>query len=200
MASLLTKAKDLFNRRGGILRTSEALAAGLHPRTLYLLRDRGELECLSRGVYRLSALPPLSEPDLTTVARRVPRSVVCLVSALAFHDLTTEIPHAVHLAMPRAARVPKLTFPPLRVFHFAQETFASGIETHFIDGVAVRIYSPEKTLADCFKFRNKIGLDIALEALRAYCNRRGARLQVVLDFARLCRVEKVVRPYLEANA
>jgi predicted transcriptional regulator of viral defense system len=163
------------------------------------MRDTGELEELGRGLYRLTGLLPLSEPDLATVAKRVPRGVFCLISALAWHELTTEIPHEVHVALPRAARSRKLTFPPLRVFHFSPRTYEAGIEAHMIDAVPVRVYSAEKTLADCFKFRNKIGLDVALEALRAYRRRRGSRLQEVLRYSRLCRVEKVVRPYLEAG-
>ena len=184
---------------GGALRASEAISAGIHPRTLYAMRDAEELEVLSRGLYRLAGLPPLREPDLATVAKCVPRGVVCLISALSFHELTTQIPHEVHLAIPRNARTPKLKFPPLQIFRFSQDAFEAGIETHTIDGVAVRIYSPEKTLADCFKFRNKIGLDVALEALRAYRRRSRPRLQAVLDYARRCRVEKVIRPYLEAS-
>lgn len=179
--------------------TGEALAAGIHPRTLYAMRDAGELEPLARGVYRLADLPPLREPDLATVAKRVPQGIVCLISALAFHELTTQIPHEVHLALPRTARTPMLEYPPLHVFRFSEQAFAVGIETHSMDGVPVRIYGPEKTLADCFKFRNKIGLDVALEALKTYRKRRRPQFQQVLEFARVCRVEKILRPYLEAS-
>jgi len=199
MPSAVELAREIFQQHGGTLRTSEAIVAGLHPRTLYAMRDAGELASLSRGLYRLASLPPLSDPDLATVAKRIPHGVVCLISALSFHELTTQIPHEVHLALPRLARAPTLEFPPLHVFHFSKASFEAGIETRTIDDVAVRIYSPEKTLADCFKFRNKIGLDVALEALRAYRGRRRARLQEVFDYARLCRVEKVIRPYLEAS-
>ena len=199
MASPTEQARKLFKDRGGTLRTREAIAAHIHPRTLYAMRDSGELEKLSRGLYRLATLPPLSEPDLATVAKRIPHGVVCLISALAFHELTTQIPHEVHLALPRTARDPMLKYPPLHVFRFSLSAFEAGIETHVIDGVPVRIYGPEKTLADCFKFRNKIGLDVALEALRAYRGRRQPRLQEVLKYARLCRVDKIVRPYLEAS-
>ena len=130
----------------------------------------------------------------------MPQSVICLISALAFHELTTQIPHEVHLALTRTSREPVLEYPPIRIYRFSKESFAAGIEIHFIDDVSVRIYSAEKTLADCFKFRNKIGLDVALESLRMYRARRRPELQKVLEFARICRVEKVVRPYLEASA
>jgi predicted transcriptional regulator of viral defense system len=163
------------------------------------MRDAGALERLATGLYRLSDLPPLSEPDLATVAKRIPQGVICLISALAYHELTTQVPHLVHLALPRNARRPVLAFPPVQVYRFSRTAFEAGIETHVIDSVPIRVYCPEKTLADCFKYRNKIGLDVAIEALRAYRSRRGARLQAVLEFARTCRVEKIARPYLEAS-
>lgn len=200
MASTIEQARKVFQKHGGTLRTSEALAAGIHPRTLYTLRDAGELEQLARGLYRLAGLPPLSEPDLATVAKCIPQGVVCLISALAYHELTTQVPHEVHLALPRTARQPRLEYPPLHVYRFSRKSFEAGIETHAIDKVSVRVYSPEKTLADSFKYRNKIGLDVAIEALRAYRGRRGARLQAVLEYARICRVEHILRPYLEAIA
>ncbi len=199
MTSATDTAKSIFKEHGGTLRTREALAAGIHPRTLYAMRDAGELDQLARGVYRLSELPPLSEPDLATVAKRIPQGVICLISALAYHELTTQIPHLVHLALPRTARHPMLAYPPLQVYRFSRAAFEAGIETHVVDSVSIRVYGPEKTLADCFKYRNKIGLDVAIEALRFYRGRRGARLQAVLEYARTCRVEKVVRPYLEAS-
>ena len=199
MPSANQQAHRIFKTHGGTLRTREALAAGIHPRTLYAMRDAGELERLTRGLYRLAELPPLSNPDLATVGKRVPQGVVCLISALAFHELTTQIPHVVHLALPRNARTPRLGHPPLQVYRFSAETFKAGLEKHSIEGVDVRVYNAEKTLADCFKYRNKIGLDVVLEALRAYRGRRGARLQRVLEYARACRVESVIRPYLEAS-
>lgn len=199
MTTSIEKARKAFGKHAGTMSTGEAMAAGIHPRTLYAMRDAGELEPLARGVYRLTDLPPLREPDLATVAKRVPQGVVCLISALAYHELTTQIPHEVHLALPRSARTPALEYPPLHVFRFSEEAFAAGIETHKMDGLSIRIYGPEKTLADCFKFRNKIGLDVALEALKTYSKRRRPQFQQVLEFARVCRVERVIRPYLEAS-
>jgi predicted transcriptional regulator of viral defense system len=194
------QAKAIFRRHGGTMRTREVLEAGVHPRTLYQLRDAGELVALARGVYRLADMPPLSEPDLATVCKRVPQGVVCLISALAFHGLTTQIPHVVHLAISRTARTPNLDYPPLRVYRFSEEAFKAGVQTQTSDGIELRVYDAEKTLADCFKYRNKIGLDVALEALRSYRARRGVRLQRVLEYAKVCRVEQVIRPYLEASA
>ena len=192
------QARELIRRHGGLVRTREALDLGIHARTFYALRDAGILERLDRGLYRLSDLPPLGDPDLVVVARKVPKGVLCLISALAWHELTTQVPHAVHVALPRGAEPPTLEYPPLRVFWFSGEAFSEGVETHRVDDVPERIYSPEKTLADCFKYRNKIGLDVAVEALRLYRGRRRMRVEELMRFARICRVERVMRPYLEA--
>lgn len=194
------RARKLFRAHGGTMRTTEILTAGIHPRTLYAMRDAGEVESLARGVFRLGNLPPLGNPDLATVAKRVPHGVICLISALAFHELSTQVPHEVHVAMSRTARSPRLDYPPLRVYRFSTAAFSAGIETHTIDRIPVRIYNAEKTLADIFKYRNKIGMGIVLEALRTYRQRRHTRFQQVFEFAKLCRVERQMRPYLEALA
>jgi predicted transcriptional regulator of viral defense system len=191
-------AKQLFRQRGGLLRTKEALRAGIHPRTLYAMKSAGVVERLSRGLYRLAEMPPLTNPDLVSVAAKVPQGVICLISALAFHELTTQIPHEVYIALGRGAERPRLTYPPLRVFWFSMPSATEGIDVHNIDGVPVRIYSPEKTLADCFKFRKKIGLETAVEALRLYRARGRVKVDDIMRFARICRVEEVIKPYLEA--
>jgi predicted transcriptional regulator of viral defense system len=198
MTVTFEKAKTLFRCHGGLLRASEALQLGIHPRTLYAMRDKGMLEPLSRGLYRLAELPPLGAPDLVAVTRKVPGGVICLISALAFHNLTTQIPHAVYIALRRGAEPPRLDYPPVRIFWFTGEAFTEGIETHTLDHVSVPVYTPEKTLADCFKYRNKLGLDVAIEALKHYRQRQRMRLDELLRLARICRVEQVMRPYLEA--
>ena len=180
------------------MRTKEARQAGIHPRTLYALRDTGVVDRLSRGVYRLKAAVPLGNPDLVTVALRAPHSVICLISALAFHELTTQIPHEVYVAVPRGAEPPRLDHPPLRTFWFIGKVFVEGIETHRLDGVDVRIYNREKTLVDCFKYRNKIGMDTVLEAIRLYKQSRRTNLDQLMRYADICRVTKLMRPYLEA--
>jgi predicted transcriptional regulator of viral defense system len=196
----LDKLRHLFKDKGGVIRTTEAIREGVHPRTLYQLRDNGTLERLSRGVYRISERKPLSDPDLVTVSIRVPKGIICLVSALAFHEITTQIPHAISIALEKGAESPRIDYPPVVVYRFSQTSLAAGIEKHEIDGVKIRVYSPEKTIADCFKFRNKIGMDIVLEALRLYRARKKASLQRLLEYARICRVEKVMSPYLEIIA
>lgn len=190
--------RRLCQSHHGTVRTSQLLAAGIHPRDVYALRDSGFLEQLARGLYRLAALPPLSNPDLVTVALKVPEGVVCLVSALAFHELTTQIPHEVSIAVSRGTETPRLPFPPIKVFWFSRPTMTEGVEMHTLDGVEVRVFSPEKTLADCFKYRNKIGMEIALEALRLYRRRRRMKVDLLLKYAAVCRIERVMRPYIEA--
>jgi len=181
-----------------MLKTSEALSAGIHPRTLYELQRSGILDQLTRGLYRLADLPPLGNPDLVSVSLKIPDGVLCLISALAYHEITTQVPHEVYVALERGAETPRLNHPPLRVFWFSGQSFTAGIEKHKIDGVPVRIYSPEKTIADCFKYRNKIGLDIAIEALKLYRERKRFKRDDLVKFSQVCRVGQIMRPYLEA--
>ena len=193
-----TKAKAIFRKHGGLLRTKEIIALGVQPRTLYAMRDAGELERVSRGLYRLADLPPLGNPDLVTIALRAPQGVICLISALAFHEITTQVPHQVYLALEQKARKPRIDHPPIRVVWLGGKVFTKGVETHTIDGVPVNIYCPEKTVADCFKFRNKIGTNVAIEALRLCRQRKRSSVETLLKYARICRVEKIMKPYLEA--
>jgi predicted transcriptional regulator of viral defense system len=192
------KAKNIIMLNGGSIRTSEAIEAGIHPRTLYLLRDQGEIEQISYGVYRLTNLPPISNPDLVTVALRIPKAVICLISALSFHELTTQVPHSVEIALKKGSEVPRLKHPPISVHWFSAHTYSAGIERHIIDGVKIQIYNIEKTIADCFKFRNKLGMDVVLESLRIYKNKKKYNVSKLLKYARICRVEKIIIPYFEA--
>jgi predicted transcriptional regulator of viral defense system len=195
------KALKFIKERGGIVRTAEALKAGVHPRTFYSLRDRGYLESVSRGVYRLTELPPISNPDFILVATRIPQAVFCLISALSFHELTTQIPHEVFIALKEGTKTPRIDFPPLSVHRFSRASFEAGITIHKIDGIPVRIYNQEKTLVDCFKFRNKLGMDVVLEAVKRYKSRNEKlKISDLLKYARICRVEKIMQPYLETIA
>lgn len=178
---------------------AEALEKGFSRKKLYSLRDEGVIEQISRGLYRLAELPEVSNPDLLAVAMRYPNAVICLTSALSFHGITTQIPHDIALAIPRDSHTPTMEYPPLDVHRFNAEAYKVGIEEHPIDGANVKIYCPEKTLADCFKFRNKLGMDIVLEALKLYKSRMKFDHRKILQYARICRVEKVMRPYLEAS-
>ncbi len=192
------RAVEIFRSCGGQLRMSQAIGSGISRYMLYALRDTGVVEQVSRGVYRLSELPRLSNPDLVTVGMRYPNAVICLVSALSFYDLTTQIPHRVFVAVSRNSRPPLLEYPPLSVHRFSEPAFSSGIDEHLIDGVPIKIYSMEKTIADCFKFRNTIGMDVVLEALKLYAGCKPFNLESLLTSARMCRTERGMIPYLEA--
>jgi predicted transcriptional regulator of viral defense system len=190
----IQKIKEL----GGTFRSSELLQQGVSPRTLYALRNSGLLEQLSRGTYRLVEQGALSNPDLVTVALRIPQGVICLVSALSFHGLTTQIPHAVSIAITKTMRNPAISYPPLNVYRYDERSYQTGIEKHLIDGVSVSIYNPEKTLADCFKFRNKIGMDLVLEAIKQYRAQHSLNIAELMKYAEICRVANIMRPYLES--
>jgi predicted transcriptional regulator of viral defense system len=194
----LQRAERAFRQAGGILRTRDALHHGIHRRALYALRDAGRIEQLARGAFLLAGHPVSERMDLVLVTARYPRAVVCLVSALEWHGLTTQIPRAVQIALPPGSRTPRLRYPPLRAFRFSGQAFSEGVERLEVDGFRVPVYGPAKTVADCFKFRSRVGLDIALEALRAGWRKRRFTMDELWRYARICRVDRVMRPYLES--
>ena len=191
-------ARDIFLRNKGMLRAFEAKELGIDLKTLQEMVDASVLKREGRGVYRLANLPPLSNPDLVQIAIRIPNSVICLISALSFHALTTQSPYKIYIAVPRNSNKPQIEYPPIDVIRLGEKAFSSGIDKHNIDGVDVNIYSKEKTVADCFKFRNKIGQDVAIEALKEYLRGPDRDIEKLLHYARIDRVEKVLRPYIEA--
>lgn len=191
------RAIERFKDHGGILRTSEAMKEGVHVATLYRMRDEGLVEALVRGVYRLVQADEMSQPDLVTVTRKIPNGVVCLVSALFFHQITTRIPHAVEIMLPRGSWVPELAYPPIEVHTTQSSLYEIGRVVHRIDESDVPIYDPEKTLVDCVKHRNKLGTELVIEALRLYRDRMPIKVDKIMDYARACRVEKVMAPYLD---
>jgi predicted transcriptional regulator of viral defense system len=194
----IERAIRIFQDHNGILRTQQAIHYGIAPRTLYQMRDAGVILRVSRGIFRLADAELNANTDLIQVSSKIPKAVVCLISALTFHNLTTQIPHQVYIALPVYAEKPRLEYPPLRIFWLSKMVYTVGIENHKLDGIPVKIYGIEKTIADCFKFRNKIGLDVALEALKEYRRSDGFDVETLLTYARIDRVEKTIRPYLEA--
>jgi predicted transcriptional regulator of viral defense system len=194
----IQQARVIFQQRGGMLRTRDAIHLGIHPRTLYAMRDAGELQQVRRGYFRLADLPELGNPDLVATALAVPKGVICLISALSYHGIGTQIPRVVDVAVHKDTKRPRVDYPPIQIFWFTGEALTAGIQTHKLDGVPVRIYSPAKTVADCFKFRNRIGLDVALEALREARRSGLATVDDLFQMAKVCRVANVMRPYLEA--
>lgn len=201
MSSAIQSARQIFLDHKGILRSSEARRLGIHPQTLSRMLDTGILLRLERGLYQLvETLHTNSHPELLQVSKLVPKAVIFLLSALNFHGMTTQIPRKVFIALPRGTWKPSLESPPLEIFWLSSVPYSSGIEKHQIGGLEVAIYSPEKTVADCFKFREKIGEDIAIEALGDYLRRSDRNIDRLLNYAEILRVRKRMEPYLKALA
>ena len=197
-SALVKRSLELLSKQAGPVRLSEALELGIHRDTLRAMRNQGLLVQVSRGLYLPAKAQSLVDPDLVIVAKRVPGAVVCLISALAFHGLTTQIPHAVDIALKRGRRRPRLEHPPLTVHWWDDRALTQGVQKHVRSSVDVLITGPERSVADAFRYRNQLGTDLAVEALRAWRERRGSRPDALLQAARIVRVENVVRPYLEA--
>lgn len=193
-----TKRKVSKLARAGAFTIAEARQIGLSPRTLQNLIEAGEVTRLSRGVYQVTDIVNAPSPEYAVISKRVPSGVICLISALYHHELTTEIPRTVHVAIPRNDPVPRIDYPAVRFFRMSPRPFEAGIERVTVGRVSIRIYSPEKTIADAFKYRNTFGLDLGIEALKAFLSRRGSRPGKVLEMAKICRVAKIIRPYMEA--
>jgi predicted transcriptional regulator of viral defense system len=185
-------------RRTGVVRPVDFEAGGIPRSRLYGLVREGLVERQSRGVYVAADHPYTEHNGLAQVAKRVPAAVVCLLSALRFHEITTQNPFQIWIALPEKARKPRMEYPPIRVVRFSGTSLTEGVETHKIEGVEVRVYSLAKTIADCFKYRHKIGLDVALEALRESWQAGKVTMDQIDQAARACRMQRVMRPYLEA--
>ena len=185
-------------RQKGLLRASDLDAIEAPRVVLTRLIEGGLLERVSRGLYRLPSHPGSEHEGLATIAAKVPQAVFCLLTALQFHELTTQLPRQVWIAMPRGSHVPRVDYPPIKMVQMTGAVYTAGIEEHLRDGVTLRVYSAAKTVADCFKHRNKIGLDVALEALKDARAKRMASADDLWRYAKVCRVANVMRPYLEA--
>ncbi len=181
-------------------RVRDLEAAGFRRQDLRYLLNKGRIERLSRGIYQIAGAPQLEFPSYAEIFLRSSQAVMCLLTALHFHGLTTQLPHQIWIALPATARAPKMDFPPLRVVRFSGNVYTVGIETHRVDGIPLRVYSVAKTVADLFKMRNKVGLDVAMEALREAIRSGKATRAAILKMAKVCRVERVMRPYIEMEA
>ncbi len=190
--------RKIFQANQGMLRSSKAIDLGVPKHVVYEMFQKGELIKESRGLYRLKESPPPGNYDLVRVSYLIPKAVICLISALYFYDLTTQIPSGVYIALESHTKRPRVEYPPLRVFYLSSSVLSLGVVEHVVDGVKVRMYSREKTIVDCFKFRNSIGKDIAVEALKDYLRQPHRDIDQIMEFARATRVEKTIRPYLEA--
>ncbi len=196
----MQRKKKILDLAGklGLIRPRDVEAAGIPRQYLYRLCSSGSLVRVERGLYALPNALRSEAITLAEVAKRAPNAVICLLSALQFHDLTTQAPHRVWIAIENKRWEPKFDYPPIELVRLTGRAFNFGIEEHKVNRVSVKIYSPAKTVADCFKFRNKIGLDVALEAIRETWRSRKATMDELWQAANVCRVANVMRPYLEA--
>jgi len=190
--------KTIFEKHEGILRAAEAIQLGVPEHVIYEMLKQGELVRDARGIYRLADSEMPSDPDLVHVSLLVPKAVICLISALYFYELTTQIPHSVYVALPQNTPRPRLKYPPLEVFWVRNSLHSAGVDVLMLDGVKVKIYNREKTVADCFKFRSRVGEDVALEALKDYIRQPKMDVHKLLEYAKVNRVEKLMMPYLKS--
>jgi len=200
MATQTTRTDEILElvRKAGVLRPRDLDSSNI-PRT-YLSRlcEAGKLQRIGRGLYVLPDSSVTEHHSLAEACKRIPKGVVSLLSALRFHNLTTQSPFEVWLAIGEKAWRPRMEYPPLRIVRFSQATLNAGVEKHQIEGVTVHVYSPAKTVADCFKYRNKVGIDVAVEALRDYLRNYRGQMDELAHFAGVCRVSRVMQPYLDS--
>jgi len=195
MAEPLKKIMRYFGQHG-IVRPRDIEAIGLPREYLVRLHRQGKLNRSGRGIYTRPDANVTERHSYAEVAKRVPNAAICLLSALAFHDITTQSPASVWIG--KGARTPAVTSPSLRIVRLSGPSLTEGIQNHQVEGVPVRVYSAAKTVADCFKFRNKIGLDVAIEALKDCLRQKKANISEIYRYAKVCRVSNVIRPYMEA--
>jgi len=196
----LSKAEQVAHlvRKAGVFRPRELDRVGIPRQYLRQAKERGLVRRVGRGLYVAEGSRVTEHHTLVEAAKRVPHGVVCLLSALRFHGLTTQSPHEVWMAIAHKARRPRADYPPMRIVHFSGAALSYGVTEKKLEGVIVRVFDPAKTVADCFKFRNKMGLDVALEALRDCYRQREATMDELFTAARVCRVARIMQPYLES--
>ena len=192
------KIRQIFRANKGYARTGELLAKGVHPRDIRAMVDEGLISKVKTGLYRLSDVPAVSHQSFVDIAQAVPEGVICLLSALSYHRLTTFNPSVVSVAIFRKAWRPKIAYPPVEFYYFSEKQFHAGVETITVKDQKIRIYSPEKTICDCFRYRNKLGVDTAKEALTEYLKRKSRNIEKLLEFAAVCRVKPVLQTWLNA--
>ena len=196
-----TKAEKIIEllQNKGVLKTKEILEFGISKEYLRKLTNKGLIERISRGYYMLPDYEYSAMQSLAEVSKQVPKGVICLLSALRFHDFTTVNPFDVWIAIERGAWKPKINGSvKIRYMRFSQEAFTSGIQVKKVDQQKIRVYNPAKTVADCFKYRNKVGMDVALEALREGWRGKKFTMDELWKYAKICRVSNVIKPYMES--
>lgn len=198
MTAKLQNLIDYFKCHNGIVRFADIIQAGFHPDILKAAEKENRIEKMSRGLYRLTDYNYGSHPDLVEASLQAPRGIICLISALAFHEATTEIPKHVDMAIPRKTHANRIQYPPVKFYRFAPEVWTAGVGEYEIEGQKIKVYSLAKTIADCFKFRNKIGANVALDALKFAINEKNIKPKEIMQYAKICRVDGIIKPILEA--
>jgi len=189
---------NFFKSNGGVIRFSSILKAGFHPDSLNTLEKEKKVEKIARGLYRLANYDFGEHPDLVIASLQAPRGVICLLSALFFHEATVEIPKYVDVAIPRGTHAYRIKYPPVRFYRFDSEAWKAGLEEHKIRGYRIKVYNLAKTIADCFKFRNKIGINVAREALKVAITEKNIKPKEIMQYAGICRVDNIMKPIIEA--
>jgi predicted transcriptional regulator of viral defense system len=197
-----TKQQNLINffkSNSGVARLSAIRNAGFHSDSLSILEKKNKVEKIARGIYRLIDYAPTSYFDLISASLQAPRGVVCLLSALSFHEATVEVPKFVDIAIPNNTRAYRIKYPPVKFYHFSHESWKAGIEEKKIDHYTVKIYNLAKTIADCCKFRNKIGMNVVREALKIAITEKNVSPQEIMHYSKICRVANIIKPILETT-
>jgi len=189
---------EVFKTHKGFARTKDILAAGIHTRIIKRVREKEQVVQVKRGLYRLADIPLISNQGFVDLARAVPGGVICLLSALSYYELTTFNPSVIAMAICRSSRKPKINYPPVEFYHFSKKQFEAGINKIKVKGHKIRIYNREKTICDCFRYRNKMGLDIAKEGLSEYLKRKDRDLEKLLEYAEICRIKPLLQTWLNA--
>jgi predicted transcriptional regulator of viral defense system len=196
-----TRKKELIQflkKTGGMASFSQINEAGFNKALIKACLASNDIEKLDRGLYILSKGMSPANLDFVAVSIKAPKGIICLISALSFHQATDEIPSSIDVAIPRGTHENKINFPPVKYYRFAHDAWDAGIENYKMDGHTVKIYSLAKTIADCFKFRNRIGINVAREALKIAITEKKAKPTEIYKYAKICRVDKIVKPILEA--
>ncbi|MEW6089193.1 MAG: type IV toxin-antitoxin system AbiEi family antitoxin domain-containing protein [bacterium] len=188
----------IFNKQNGFSKTKDILDAGIHRRDIKRMKDEGRIMRVKSGLYRLSEIPLISNQSFIDLARAVPDGVICLLSALSYYELTTFNPSIISMAVCRGFRRPKIEYPPVEFYFFSKKQFEAGINEIKINDNKIRIYCPEKIICDCFRYRNKLGLDMAKEGLSEYLKRKNRNLEKLLKYAEICRVKPLMQTWLNA--
>jgi predicted transcriptional regulator of viral defense system len=189
---------DFLKKKGGIASYADIMQAGFNKALLKSIMNSGRILKVDRGLYRLSEGFTIPNPDLVVASIKIPKGTVCLLSALAFHEATDEVPRYVYIAIPRGSHANKIKYPPVKIYRFAPNAWRTGIEKHKIGKYEIKVYSLAKTVADCFKFRNKIGIDVARQALKVALEERGVEPTEIMKYAKICRVHRIIKPIIEA--